>query len=81
MRALIGLALFVPGMVIGGKFWFGTSSTSAWVGIGAAGATMVMMLGMVRLAPFAVLPLVRLMARPMRQLRSSWICRQKICPL
>ena len=35
--------------------------------IGAAGATMVMMLGMVRLAPFAVLPLVRLMARPMRR--------------
>jgi putative ABC transport system permease protein len=66
-RALIGLALFVPGLVIGGKFWFGTTSTSPWVGIGAAGATMVMMLGMVRLAPFAVLPLVRLMARPMRR--------------
>jgi len=67
-RAAIGLALFVPGMVIGGKFWFGTTSTSPWVGIGAAGATMVMMLGMVRLAPFAVLPLVRLMARPLRRL-------------
>jgi putative ABC transport system permease protein len=66
-RALIGLALFVPGMVIGGKFWFGTSSTSPWVGIGAGGATMVMMLGMVRLAPFVVLPLVRLMARPLRR--------------
>jgi putative ABC transport system permease protein len=66
-RALVGLALFVPGMVLGGKFWFGTSSTSTWVGIGAAGATMVMMLGMVRLAPFVVLPLVRVMARPLRR--------------
>jgi putative ABC transport system permease protein len=66
-RALIGLALFVPGMVIGGKFWFGTSSTSPWVGIGAATATMVMLLGMVRLAPFVVLPLVRLLARPLRR--------------
>jgi putative ABC transport system permease protein len=67
-RALVGLALFVPGMVLGGKFWFGTSSTSPWVGVGAAGATMVMMLGMVRLAPFVVLPLVRLMARPLQRI-------------
>ncbi|HEY6887317.1 MAG TPA: FtsX-like permease family protein [Solirubrobacter sp.] len=67
-RALVGLALFIPGMVVGGEFWFGTTSTSAWVGIGAAGATMVMMLGMVRLAPFVVLPLVRLLARPLRRI-------------
>jgi putative ABC transport system permease protein len=67
-RALVGLGLFIPGMVVGGEFWFGTTSTSAWVGIGAAGATMVMMLGMVRLAPFVVLPLVRLFARPLRRL-------------
>jgi putative ABC transport system permease protein len=66
-RALIGLCLFVPGMVIGGKFWFGTTSTSPWVGIGAAAATMVMMLGMVRLAPFVVLPLIRLFAHPLRR--------------
>jgi len=67
-RALVGLALFVPGMVVGGKFWFGTTSSSSWVGVGAAAATMVMMLGMVRLAPFVVLPLVRVMARPLRRL-------------
>ncbi|WP_028064168.1 ABC transporter permease [Solirubrobacter soli] len=66
-RALVGLALFIPGMVIGGLFWFGTTSDSTWVGIGAAVATMVMMLGMVRLAPFAVLPLVQLLARPVRR--------------
>jgi putative ABC transport system permease protein len=66
-RALVGLALFVPGMLIGGEFWFGTTSTSVWVGIGAAGATMVMMLGMVRLSPFVVLPLVRLMSRLLRR--------------
>jgi putative ABC transport system permease protein len=66
-RALVGLALFLPGMVIGGKFWFGTTSTGPGVGIGAAVATMVMMLGMVRLAPFVVLPLIRLLARPLRR--------------
>lgn len=67
-RALIGLALFVPGMVGGGYFWFGTTSDSSWIGIGATVATIVMFLGLVRLAPFLVLPLVRLMSRPLRRL-------------
>ena len=66
-RAVIGLALFVPGAVLGGLFWFGTASDSPLVGVGAIVATMVLFLGMVRLAPFAVIPLVRLMARPMRR--------------
>jgi putative ABC transport system permease protein len=66
-RAVIGLALFVPGAVLGGFFWFGTASDSPLVGIGAIVATMVLFLGMVRLAPFAVIPLVRVMARPLRR--------------
>lgn len=65
-RAVVGLALFLPGGLAGGLFWFGTSSDSPLVGIAGAVATMVMFLGMVRLAPFVVLPLVRLMARPLR---------------
>jgi putative ABC transport system permease protein len=65
-RALVGLALFLPGAVLGGLFWFGTTSGSPLVGVGAAASTMVMFLGMVRLAPFIVLPLVRLMARPLQ---------------
>src|SRR4029453_5293314 len=66
-RAGIGLALFIPGGVLGGLFWFGTASDSPLVGVGAIVATMVLFLGMVRLAPFAVIPLVRLMGRPMRR--------------
>jgi len=66
-RALIGLALFIPGMVGGGLFWFGTSSTDPLVGISGALSTIVMFVGMVRLAPFVILPLVRLMARPLRR--------------
>src|SRR4029453_9784804 len=66
-RAVVGLALFVPGAVVGGLFWFGTKSDSPLVGIGAIVATMVLFLGMVRLAPFLVVPLVRLMAFPLRR--------------
>jgi putative ABC transport system permease protein len=65
-RALIGLALFVPGLVGGGVFWFGTTSDSPLVGIAGALSTMILFLGMVRLAPFVVLPLVRLLARPLK---------------
>ena len=65
-RALVGLALFVPSTAASGLFWFGSSSTSALTGIGATLTTGVMFVGMVMLAPFVVLPLVRLMARPLR---------------
>jgi putative ABC transport system permease protein len=64
-RAVIGLAFFLPGLVGGGFFWFGTTSDSPLVGMAGALATMLLFLGMVRLAPFVVLPLVRLMARPL----------------
>ncbi|HEU4976150.1 MAG TPA: FtsX-like permease family protein [Baekduia sp.] len=67
-RAIVGTALFVPGMAIGGLFWFGNASSSggALAAVGGIGATLVMFVGMVLLAPFVVLPLVRLMARPLR---------------
>lgn len=66
-RALVGLALFVPGTAIGGLFWFGdTSQGGTLAAVGGIGSTMVMFLGMVLLAPFVVLPLVRLLARPLR---------------
>jgi putative ABC transport system permease protein len=67
-RALVGTALFVPGMAIGGIFWFGSESdaTGLLAALGSIGATMVMFVGMVLLAPFVVLPLVRVMARPLR---------------
>jgi putative ABC transport system permease protein len=66
-RAVIGLALFVPGTVIGGLFWFGDQSQGGILAaIGGVGSTMVMFLGMVLLAPFVVLPLVRLLAWPLQ---------------
>jgi putative ABC transport system permease protein len=67
-RALVGTVLFVPGMAVGGIFWFGNASGSSGVfaAVGGIGATLVMLVGMVLLAPFVVLPLVRLMARPLR---------------
>lgn len=65
-RAVIGLVLFLPTMAVSGLFWFGTSADSALVGIGATVTTAVMFLGMVLLAPFVILPLVRLLARPLR---------------
>ncbi|QEC48713.1 FtsX-like permease family protein [Baekduia soli] len=66
-RALIGLALFLPGMLVGGLFWFGdTAQGSVLAAIGGVGSTMVMLLGMVLLAPFVILPLIRLMSRPLR---------------
>jgi putative ABC transport system permease protein len=67
-RAIVGLLLFLPGMAAGGLLWFGTSSTSPLVAVGATVTTMAMFVGMVRLAPFAVLPLVRIMARPLGRL-------------
>ncbi len=66
-RALVGLALFVPGMAVGGLFWFGDTTQGGVLGaIGGIGSTVVLFVGMVLLAPFVVLPLVRLMAVPLR---------------
>jgi putative ABC transport system permease protein len=70
-RAVIGLALFLPGLALGGLLWFGTNSDNPLVGVGAALTTMLMFLGMVRLAPYVVLPLVRLMARPLQRVRPA----------
>jgi putative ABC transport system permease protein len=67
-RAVVGLVLFVPSMVAGGLLWFGTNSSDPLVGVGATASTMTMFLGMVLLAPFVILPMVRLMARPLRRL-------------
>src|SRR4051794_18794411 len=68
-RALIGAALFVPGMAVGGLFWFGDTAQGGLLGaVGGIGSTMIMFLGMVLLAPFVILPLVRVMALVLRRL-------------
>lgn len=67
-RAIVGLVLFVPSMLAGGLLWFGTSSNDPLVGVGATLSTMLMFVGMVMLAPFVVLPLVRILSRPVCRL-------------
>jgi putative ABC transport system permease protein len=65
-RFLAGLALFVPGLAIGGLFWFSNQSGSALAALVGVGSTMTMFVGMVLLAPFVVMPAIRLLAVPAR---------------
>lgn len=65
-RFLAGLALFVPGLVIGGLFWFSNQSGSVLAALVGVGSTMTMFVGMVLLAPFVVMPAIRLLAVPAR---------------
>lgn len=66
-RAVVGLLLFFPGLAIGGLFWFSNQSAGgAWSAIVGIGSTMVMFVGMVLLAPFVVMPIIRLLAAPAR---------------
>jgi putative ABC transport system permease protein len=58
-RAVAGVALFTPGLVLGGKLFMGGGTGSAVVG---TGLTMAMFVGMALLAPFVILPLVRMLA-------------------
>jgi putative ABC transport system permease protein len=71
VRALVGIGLFVPGMVIGGLFWFSNSSGSAGAAIVGIGSTLTMFVGMVLLAPFLVMPLIDVLSRPIRALMPS----------
>lgn len=67
-RALAGTALFLPGLAIGGLFWFSNQSGGAWSAVVGVGSTVVMFVGMVLLAPFVVMPLIRLLSIPARAL-------------
>jgi putative ABC transport system permease protein len=65
-RGIVGAALFIPGAVFGGRLWFGSNSGSgAEAGLGIL-VTMAMFLGMVLMAPFVILPLIRLLSAPLR---------------
>jgi putative ABC transport system permease protein len=65
-RALVGLGLFLPGLAIGGLFWFSNQSGSVLAALVGVGSTMTMFVGMVLLAPFVVMPAIRLLAVPAR---------------
>jgi len=65
-RLVLGLALFLPGLAVGGLFWFSNQSNSPLAALVGVGSTVTMFVGMVLLAPFVVMPLVRALAVPIR---------------
>jgi|GEM_PF-1006831 len=67
-RALAGTALFLPGLAVGGLFWFSNQGGSGLAALVGVGSTVTMFVGMVLLAPFVVMPVVRLLAVPARAL-------------
>src|SRR3954452_23265971 len=65
-RAVLGVAMFVPGLVFGATFWFGGENTgSALSALSGIGMTMAMFAGMTLLAPWLITPLVRALAIPL----------------
>ncbi|MEZ5078239.1 MAG: FtsX-like permease family protein [Solirubrobacterales bacterium] len=67
-RLVAGIALFLPGLAIGGLFWFSNNTGGALAALVGVGSTMTMFVGMVLLSPFVVMPVVRLLAVPTRGL-------------
>jgi putative ABC transport system permease protein len=66
-RLVIGAALFVPGLLLGGEFWGGNGNGSALSGLYGTALTMAMFAGMAMLAPFVITPTVRMLAWPLRK--------------
>jgi putative ABC transport system permease protein len=68
-RIVIALALFLPGLWLGGSFWFGNESDSGGVAAyGGIAMTMAMFAGIAVAAPFVIMPLVRWLAAPLRRM-------------
>jgi putative ABC transport system permease protein len=68
-RLVVGLALFIPGVWLGGSFWFGgESETGGLAAYGGILMTMAMFAGMAAAAPFIILPVIRWLAVPVRRL-------------
>jgi putative ABC transport system permease protein len=66
-RLVFGLALTLPGAVLGGRFWGGDNSGSALSGLYGISLTMTMFVGIALLAPFVIVPVIRVLAMPMRK--------------
>jgi putative ABC transport system permease protein len=66
-RLVFGLALTIPGVALGGQFWGGDSSGSALSGLYGISLTMTMFVGIALLAPFVIIPVIRLLAAPLRK--------------
>jgi putative ABC transport system permease protein len=66
VRLIAGAILFVPGLLLGGRFWGGNGSGSALSGLYGTGLTMAMFAGIAMLAPYILIPVVRVLAWPLR---------------
>ncbi len=67
-RAIVGLLLFFPGLALGGLYWFSNQNAGFLSALVGVGSTMVMFVGMVLLAPFVVMPVIRLLGAPAKAL-------------
>ena len=67
-RIALGVALYVPGALWGGDFWFNNSNPTTLSTIGGIAMTMAMFVGMVLAAPAIITPLIGLLARPLRRI-------------
>ena len=68
-RGLIGFALLAPGAIFGGSFWAGDGAgDGALAAAGGIAGTMLMFVGMAVAAPIVIMPIVRLLALPLRRL-------------
>ncbi|HEY7891182.1 MAG TPA: FtsX-like permease family protein [Solirubrobacteraceae bacterium] len=68
-RAAVGLALFVPGVLFGGSFWFSDSTQGSTLGVvGGIALTMAMFIGMTLAAPYLIMPFVRALSLAVRRL-------------
>ena len=56
-RALVGLALLLPGVVLGGESWGGNARLRG--GLYGISLTMAMFVGIAMLAPFVIIPVIR----------------------
>jgi putative ABC transport system permease protein len=66
---VLGVALFLPGVVLGGTFWFSDQAASGpFAAVAGIGMTMLMFVGIALAAPFLIMPIVSLLARPLRRL-------------
>lgn len=68
-RVLIAAVLFVPGCVLGGRFWMGGgNSGSAGSAVLGIAMTMGLFAGIALAAPFVIMPVLRALAAPLRRL-------------
>ena len=59
--------MLLPGVVLGGDYWGGNNTGSALAGLIGITLTMAMFGGIAMLAPFVIIPIVRVLAWPLRK--------------